>query len=65
MKSINQSEFKMPTSVFFQKYLVLIRISRGENGHLPPLRTPMRSLTILYQVSQTRPAHLMNRRNVF
>ena len=29
-----------------------------------PLRMAMRSLTILYQVPQTRPAHLVNRRNV-
>jgi len=30
---------------------------------LPALRTPIRSLTILYQVPQTRPARLMKRRS--
>jgi len=58
-------EFKMPTSGFSRNSWFLIPISRGRNRHLPPLRTPMRSLTILYQVSQTRPDHPMNRRNVF
>ena len=37
----------------------------GKCPFCPSLGTPMRSLTILYQVPQTRPAHLMKRRNVF
>jgi len=51
----------MPTSGF----LVLNPNFQGGETGISPLRKPMRSLTILCQVSQTRPAHLMNRRNVF
>jgi len=43
----------------------VIPISRGKCPFCRPLQTPMRSLTILYQVPQTKPAHLMKRRNVF
>ena len=55
---------KISTSGFSRNIWFLIPISRG-NPVLPLLRTLMRSLTILYQVPQTRPAHLMKRRNVF
>ena len=54
---------KMPTSGFSRNVWFLIPISRGEMPVLPLLPTPMRSMTILYQVPQTRPAHLMQRRN--
>jgi len=55
----------MPTSAFSRNILFLIPISRGgANARFAPLWTPMRSLTVLYQVPQTKPAHLMKRRNV-
>jgi len=54
---------KMPTSAFSRNFWFLISISRG--GKCPFSRTSVQSLTILYQVSRTRSAHLMNRRNVF
>jgi len=45
----------MPTSVFFQKYLVLNpNFHGGTNARFPPVRTPMRSLTILNHVPQTK-----------
>jgi len=56
---------KMPTSGFSRNIWFLIPISRRKMLVLPLLWTPMRSLTILYQVPQTRTAHLMKRRNVF
>jgi len=41
---------KMPTSGFSRNIWFLIPISRVANARFVPLRTPMRSLTILYQV---------------
>ena len=55
---------KLPTSGFSRNIWFVIPISRGEMPLLPPLRTPMPSLTSLYQVPQTKPAHL-RKRNVF
>ena len=64
IKSVNRNEdadFR-----FFQICLVLNpNFHGGQMSVLPPLRTPMRSLTILYQVQQTRLADGMKRRNVF
>ena len=54
IKSINR--IKLPTSGFSRNIWFLIPI---------PFYRPCGSLTILYQVSQTRPPHLMKRRNVF
>ena len=54
--------------VFSRNNWFLIPISRrGANARFVfrALRTPMWSLTILYQVPQTRPAHLMKRKIVF
>jgi len=63
-KSINGNEDADYS--FFQKYLVLNpNFHGGQMSVLPPLQMPMRSLTILYQVQQTRPADVMKRRNVF
>jgi len=59
---------KIPTSVFSRNIRFLIPTSRrGANARFasPALRTPMRSLTILYQVPWTRPAYLMKRRSAF
>jgi len=56
---------KIPTLGFSRNIWFLIPISRREMPVLHLLRTPMRLLTVLYQVPQTRPAHLMKRRNVF
>jgi len=50
---------KMPTSDFSINIWFLNPNFQGENARLAPPRTLMRSLTILCQVPQTRPAHLM------
>jgi len=66
LQESNQSiTIKRPTSGFSRIIWFLIPISRAANASFAPLRMPMRSLTILYQVPQTRPAHLMKRKNVF
>ena len=54
---------KMPASGFSRNIWFLIPISRrGSNACFASrLGTPMPSLTILYQVPWTRPAHLMKR----
>jgi len=44
----------MPTSGFSGNIWFSIPNSRGGNGHLPTLRTGVRSLTILYQVHKQR-----------
>ena len=58
---------KMPASGFTRNIWFLIPISRrGSNARSASrLGKPMRSLTILYQVPWTRPAHLMKRRSIF
>jgi len=59
---------KIPTSGFSRNIWFLIPISkRRANARFasPALRTPIRSLIILYQVPQTRLAHLMKRRSAF
>jgi len=57
---------KIPASGFSRNIWFLNPISRrGSNARFAShLGTPMRSLTILYQVPWTRPAHLMNRRSI-
>jgi len=52
----------MPTSGSSRNIWFNPNYQGGKMPVSPPLRTPMRSLTILYQVPQTRPAHLMKRR---
>ena len=56
---------KMPTSDFSRNIWFLNPNFQGENARLVPPRTPVRSLSILCQVPQTRLAHLLKRRNVF
>jgi len=54
LQELNQSlGIKMPPSVFSRSICFLIPISRGANASFSPLRMPMRSLTVVYQVPQT------------